>query len=198
MLSLNSWLTVWEPEWGDTVILRAVLLKNSLPTPALCTLSNETSSFFPPGPAAGNSRAGGDGKQVLPCSAHSAPQILALQQEGDGSGSATPRSGGRDNNNRPGTKVSDSFLTNFIFLSKYYLSIWMALSQWIHQQETEVSGDTLSTSDLLCGVNLLQGRCSLGEGLWWYDLETVCLILQGFAQSFLFSSQHCILQTYEA
>lgn len=109
--------------------LRLVLLKNNLPTPAICTLSNETSYFFPPGPAARNSGAGGDGKQVLPCSAHSAPQILALQQEGDGSGSAAPRSGWRDYDNRPGAKVSDNFLANFIFLSKYYLSIWIVLSQ---------------------------------------------------------------------
>lgn len=75
--------------------LRAVLQNkpDCLLTPATCTLSNEPSCFSPPGPAAGNSRVGGDGKQVLPCSAHSASQILALQQEGDGPGSAPAGSG---------------------------------------------------------------------------------------------------------
>ena len=70
------------------------------------TLSTETFCLSPSGPAAGNSRAGGDGKQVLPWFAHSAPQIPALQQEGDGSSSTPARSGGGDN--RPGTKVSAS------------------------------------------------------------------------------------------
>lgn len=90
--------------------LRVVLFLQNKPdpfhVPVKCTLSSETFCFSPSGPAAGNSRAGGDGKQVLPWFAHSAPQIPALQQEGDGSGSTPVRSGG--GGNRPGTKVSDS------------------------------------------------------------------------------------------
>lgn len=58
----------------------------------------------PSGPAAGNAGAGGDGKQVLPWFADSAPQIPALQQGADGSGSTPAGSGGGDH--RPGTKVS--------------------------------------------------------------------------------------------
>lgn len=71
-------------------------------------LSTATFCLSHSGPAAGNSRAGGDGKQVLPWFAHSAPQIPALQQEGDGAGGAPARSGRGDN--RPGTKVSGSSL----------------------------------------------------------------------------------------
>lgn len=131
-------------------------------SPNTCSLYTQQWNFllFPPGLAAGNSRAGGDGKQVLPCSAHSAPQILALQQEGDGSGSATPRSGGRNNNNRPGTKVSDSFHVIFIFLSNYYLSIWMALSQSNSSAGNRSFRWCSVQLIFLCGDNHLQGRCS--------------------------------------
>lgn len=66
--------------------------------------THETFCLSPSGPAAGNKGAGGDGKQVLPWFADSAPQIPALQQGADGSGSSTAGSGGGDH--RPGTKVS--------------------------------------------------------------------------------------------
>lgn len=89
--------------------LRVALLQNKSDTfhlPVKCTLSAENLCLSPSGPAAGNSRAGRDRKQVLSWFAHSAPQIPALQREGDGSGNTPARFGRRDN--RPGTKVSDS------------------------------------------------------------------------------------------
>lgn len=63
-----------------------------------------TFCFSPTGPADRNSRAGGDGRQVLPRPAHSATQILALQQEANNSGCSPAGSGGGDQR-LPDTKV---------------------------------------------------------------------------------------------
>lgn len=62
--------------------------------------------------------------------------------------------------------------------------------------------------EILHGDNLLQGRRSLraigreqilqiSNGMWWHDLETVGLILQGFSQIFLFTL-YWVLHTFRA
>lgn len=96
-----------------------------------CTLSTETFCLSPSGPAAGNSGAGGDGEQVLPRFTHSAPQIPAVQQEGDGSGSTSAGSGG--GNNRPDTKVGDSSIGRVLLweLNWWGCVLGFNLQKWV-------------------------------------------------------------------
>lgn len=156
--------------------LRVVLQNKAhcLLTPAACTLGNEPSCFSPPGSAAGNSRVGGDGKQVLPCSAHSTSQILALQQEGDGPGSAPAGSGWGDN--RPSTKVSDGIIQRVLLWEIFHGD---NLLQGRH------SPKPIGREQIL----------QISNGIWWHDLEIVGLILQGFSQIFLFTL-YWVLHTF--
>lgn len=87
------------------------------------------------GPAAGNTGAGGDGKQVLPWFADSAPQIPALQQGADGSGSSPAGSGGGDH--RQGTKVSDSVQRALLWeWSWWEYVLGLYLQKWTVLMET--------------------------------------------------------------
>lgn len=105
----------------------------------------------PSGAAAGNEGAGGDGKQVLPWFADPAPQIPALQQGADGSGSSPAGSGGGDH--RPGTKVSGCCIQSALLWELGWrecvlglnLQKWTLLMAEVCVLETAVYGDVIDS-----------------------------------------------------